>query len=1401
MSAKLSILSLTDFSENTQDKVLTYLKLADSAHDFKGERSNVSLTTDDKFQTLMTNNHITQIVPSTIEHQAQNTILKLADNINEKNNLSKLINNSEYNFEITINNELNNLTDSDDITKKYKPRNDVIKELKLNIQFDRILHGNKLKNKKFFSKAVLDYFITKYKQIYGNINKEYLIDAVNIPISYFLSSNLKTDTYTQLIEESNKWDMAPTSAPDDFKDRCESLNFENGIDDWNITKSESIVTTIDGGVTTIWNNTNINNISRVTINITRENFNKFNHSFSDDKNYSYIILTPDKYTLNGDYMSNRIPILTKNLICFTLKLIVDLIENNCYGYIVFMNPKTYNICLLASNAYRKNQDKSIGVPSLSTYLKKPHADLIKVTTHLNCDVYTFILDIKRTGDWGQIIQVNNQYSKKRKITFISLDYLAILFAKLINIPYIHTTLNEHYVSFTMRNAELAEKPTDQDIYTNLKNKIDNLINKYKSVVHDDFLTNFNDIREQLKTLFESPYIFKNIDNTNDFIKKIFKFMYNVINNVFLQHINNIGIFYSKRAEYQAIIDKDTPDYTNDNNELIRIYNDIEKKYILIENIKDELDINSTNLPLLTNLNDIPITDQKTSLSKLDMIKKQFLFKITIMKGNMNFAKSIVFLIDKLIDLNNINKTTIERLAIKNEKNKNEIIFNMYKQILNIINKINFYSGIDPFDDKSSKFLFDYNSNITKVNDLLYKFEQNTEAITKFKLINSSNGEIINGGNNQDISEVNNDNLSAGAPFLNLFGKTVRQIRIRPLEPEWKTNSGLAFTSDDFHHKKNLVKTLTIKHKLNFYYSLLNTSLPPVNFNTTSLFGSITKDVCNQIVVNKNNIVLCYMNTTPHSTRLKEQGKYILEYKLIKNESPRITLKNLFRQNTLHVVAEKFFKLFAEKIFIERINKYLRMINTRQQPSITLNSTENTEYLPADNLDIDFLNRLEEQPIIQQIGNIYDTHNYLYYDFAYLINLPLYGDRLNHLKSQDKYSNILKKMCGKIANFAKWGFSKIPTYNWWWSLNMNEDIPIDKDEYIIHISDMLINDETYEKLKNLNYNLAIISDHPNRSSISNECKEYQQWHSHLLIFTDILEKIDENRVIIFGIEGTDGGGGGMGKTNNYICQENLRQVYISLKYLVSIHDDDIYAFEAQIFKNICHFFEIDIPEEPDITKRYNIKSIIRFINTIFVNRYLAIKQNIIENQIYTDWEKEDITNFFRYYDIYTTIKDYQNIVNEINELMMNDSYDVEYCVKQLWGSVESLDMYVEQYFKFKYNDKLILSHEGTIFNNEVYISKITDKTLLKDVDKLPKLPEKKKTVLWENIIKYIKNGRFNRDKLKTFIDYLNSYPEHSSKEEQPPIQAHPIEIPSLILGYGGSDKTQPTIKKQSRKKKK
>ena len=1378
MSGKLSVLSI---NEDTREKVLNYLKLADSAHDFKGERSNISLTTDVKFQTLMTQNNIQkkQIVPSTIEHEAQNIILELTDNIDEKNVLSKLINNSEYNFEITINNELNNTSDKPSIDSLYQTGTQVIKELKLNIEFDRILHGNKLKNKKFFSKAVLDYFLIKYNKIYGMNNKEYLIDAANIPISYFLSSNSSTNTYTQLIEESNKWDMAPTSAPDSFRNICETFNFDKETSISSHGSSESIVTSIDGDLTKIYNNTDINNISEITIEITSDIFKKFKHSFLYDSNYSYILLKTGEYTMNAPPSSKKVPICTRNLKCFTVNLTVNNRKNNCYGYIVFIN-EDRNICLLASNAYRKNQEASIGVNTLSSNLKSwisYHKDLIDITTHLSCDPYTFILDIKRTGDWSQIIQVNNQYlSGKKKITFISLDYLAILFAKLINIPYIHTSLNEHFVSFTMRNAELAQLPSPQDIFTNLIGKIDNLINKFNSFLDSDFFTNYRDIDEQLKILlFETDYTFTYIDNPL-FIKNIFRFMYNVINNVFLQHINNIKTFYALQTDFERIRDK-TPIEYNDNIVLNSIYAQIEKKYLLIENINSELDINSNNLIELSELNGIPNTNQKTSLSKLDAIKKKFLFKITIMKGNMNFAKSIIFLIDKLIDLNNITPTSLERLAIKNKKNKNEIILNIYKQILSIINKIYFYKGIPPINDESSQFSLDYNSNITNINTILTNFKKNTDQIPIFKITNELGAVLMNGGG-----------------IGGLFGKT--KLTIKQLPDDWKTQADNAFKSNQFHYKKNQVSKPNITQKLNFYYSTLNLDSSSVKFNIAKEYGSITKILCNELISNKNYIVLAYINQNRAESRTQNN---VLEYNIIEKDQPNnLILRRLRAENKLHVVARKFFLIFAEKIFIQRINKFLRYNQLTSIQTIDLHTARETRYYNTGSVDYDVLVNDLNVPIINTDIIVYDEHNYLYYDFLYFINLPLYGDTFNTIINETQFGNIIQRLKRNMSIYTGKILSWFPKINHLLYLKTNENIQIDKEEYINNISDMIINDETYEKLKNLRDNLPIYTNHTTFTDSS----EYQQWHTHLLIFTDILEKIEENRVIIFGIE-EGGGGGGIDKTNNYICHENLRQVYISLKYLVSIHNDVIYAFEAQTFKNICHFFQIDIPEKIDVTKRDNIKNIIDFINKIFVKRYLCIKQDIIENQIYTDWEKEDITDFFGYYDMYTTIKDYHNIVIEINELMMNNSYDVEYCVKQLWGSVESLDMYVEQYFKFKYNDNLILSHQGELVNSDIYISKTTNDTLLKDVDKLPKLPEKKNTIIWEDIVKDIENGRYNRDTLKTFIDYLNSNIVHSSTQEHPTIQAHPInEIRYFnpILAHGGSDKTQPTIKKQSRKKK-
>lgn len=1383
MSSKLSVLS--SFSDKTKERVLNYLKLADSAHDFKGQRSDTNITTNQQYINLLAEYEISEISPSTIEHVAQNKILERTDSMDEKNKLSKLINNSEYNFEITINNELNDSREDRAITSIYMNKKQVIKELKLNIQFDRILHGNKQKNKKFFSKAVLDYFKSKYNDIYGTRNTEYLVDAANIPISHFLSSTSSHTTYTQLIDESNKWDMAPTSAPDNFRNRCENLNFDSNENDWSINSAETIVTSVDGEITTIYNNTDINNISIITIRISSNIFYQFKHTFLNDSNYSYILLKHGEYNMNTCDESKTIPILSKNVKCFTVKLLVGDLENNCYGYIVFMNDDE-NICLMASNAYRKTQDNSIGVSTLSTYFKKPHQDLIDIARHLSCDVYTLILDIKRTGDWSQIIQVNNQYINKRQITFISLDYLAILFAKLINIPYIHTTLNEHFVSFTMRNAELAEIPTPQEIFRNLIDKIDNLIHKYNLYLQSDFFTNYKQIYEQLKTLFQTEYKFTIINNSK-FVNNIFKFMHNVINNVFLQHINNINSFYTLKDNFEKIKIKNPINY-DDNISLNSIYIDIEKKYLLIENINSELDIDASNLRDLIQLNSMPDTTQKLSLSKLDAIKKKFLFNITIMKGNMNFAKSFIFLIDKLIDLNNITPTSLERLAIKNQKLKNEIILNIYKQIISIINKIHFYNGIEPIKDISSQFSLDYRYNIQNINEVLTTFQQNTDKIPIFEIADSQGTVIMEGGSKK--------NTSVGGIF-GLFGK--KTVQIRQLSSNWRDDTEKAFRSNNFHYKNNKVSKPNIIHKLNFYYSTLTMDSSTINFNIKHLYGSITKTLTSNLVSNKNNIVLTYFNKNRESARTTN---YVLEYNIIeKNQNGETLFKPLKTANNLHIVARKFFLLFAEKIFIQRINKFLRHRQYTLVQPINLEIAQNTTYLNIDSVEYDNLVNKLDVKIENKNTFVHDDYNYLYYDFLYFINLPLYEETFNDIKNQIKYGNLIQILMRKIL-IVKHAIASyiIPYRNYSQYLITDDNTPIDKEEYINNITDMLINDETYEKLKNLDYNIEIITNNDTNIITS----EYHQWHTHLLLFTDILEKIELNRVIVFGIEETDGGGYS-NNNNKYICSENLRQVYISLKYLVSIHDDVLYSFEAQTFKNICHFFDIDIPEDIDVSKRVNIKKIIIFINKIFVKRYLYIKQDFIENQIYIDWEKEDINNFFQYYDMYTTIKDYQNIVNEIDELMINDIYDVEYCVKQLWGSIESLDFYVEQYFRYKYNDNLILSHQGEFVNSDVYISTITNNTLLKEVDKLPKVSEKK-TVLLEDIIQNIENGKYSQETLKSFIDYLISHIDDSLVKKQQVVDERPYTETSYkyheILGYGGSliPNTIRNIKKHSCKKK-
>ena len=107
----LSLLNSSNFNDTDRNTILNFLKICDSIHDFKGSRAGDNISENPIFQAIKAKNKVIQtIFPSTVEHNAEELLINTIPFSPElKLNLIKLINNSNYKYEITINNELQDI--------------------------------------------------------------------------------------------------------------------------------------------------------------------------------------------------------------------------------------------------------------------------------------------------------------------------------------------------------------------------------------------------------------------------------------------------------------------------------------------------------------------------------------------------------------------------------------------------------------------------------------------------------------------------------------------------------------------------------------------------------------------------------------------------------------------------------------------------------------------------------------------------------------------------------------------------------------------------------------------------------------------------------------------------------------------------------------------------------------------------------------------------------------------------------------------------------------------------------------------------------------------------------------------------------------------------------------------
>ena len=158
-----------------------------------------------------------------------------------------------------------------------------------------------------------------------------------------------------------------------------------------------------------------------------------------NENYYYALLNSEQYELRGKKelidigfnFSNikSIPLLSDNITCYPVNL-AGATNKKYYGAMVFIAPNG-NLVLIVSRAYRKKTEgDSLGVETLSGQItavldaQKNEESIDVITNHLygslpdpikkKCKI-SFILDIKRVGDWAQIMQCYNNNNIVRRI--------------------------------------------------------------------------------------------------------------------------------------------------------------------------------------------------------------------------------------------------------------------------------------------------------------------------------------------------------------------------------------------------------------------------------------------------------------------------------------------------------------------------------------------------------------------------------------------------------------------------------------------------------------------------------------------------------------------------------------------------------------------------------------------------------------------------------------------------------------------------------------------------------------------------------------------------------------------------------------------------------------------------
>lgn len=800
------------------NNVLLCMKLCDNIHDFCKVRSNINFKRIE--QILNNNKYIIKNSPSTIE---ENTPKQLAINtglyekippsdkhriieykkITNKKIICDLLQREDNIANIILDEK--NLNEIDEYSRFV---NSEITDLSLSIPVVRNLDG-----KRIFSidqvntcKGIIyNFFFPDSSNIFN-----FILDAANISLKkiFYKSTFTSHISSRQITEETNKWDMASNILPDvheTYVDRIKSGKINSVI---MFPEPMEGITIAD-----ISYDIDIVNIGIFEIVLKKPqtwDTLKFNNLIKMNENYYYALLNSEQYELRGKKelidigfnFSNikSIPLLSDNITCYPVNLF-EASNKKYYGAMVFIAANR-NIVLIVSRAYRsKTEGDNLGVETLSGQItaildaKKNEESIDLLTNHLfgslpdpikkKCKI-SFILDIKRVGDWAQIMQCyNNNYiirslnaelnkpevqSSKPKtdeivkliksynnLIFISLDNLAISYSQLLNINYMHTKKSDSDVTFIMRRDKIPDTAS-------AVNPIEVLISKSKTL-DNQYALNFNmqffDSCVGLLNRFQSE-ISNNTIEYNDIFNRykfgvgekgihthfpiipiyITRFIFSLIKYLFTHHLVAIAKYgYEKDNEvslFQSFEGRDDADSKAKLYAELKIL--INKKILLLEdilNISNSIKYNNTDINNFNTLFDGMIGRVKRDESLLNVFRL-LLKKSNILRSKYDFSNAIISLIEYIDEIVKYKPT--KRYSIEKYR---PLIINICKKIayiclnLNIIKIIHNSQFRSLLGKDSIIDILQFNEKIIPDRTLLLEDQMNMYNDDTYKEINFS----------------------------------------------------------------------------------------------------------------------------------------------------------------------------------------------------------------------------------------------------------------------------------------------------------------------------------------------------------------------------------------------------------------------------------------------------------------------------------------------------------------------------------------------------------------------------------------------------------------------------------------------------------------------------------------